>query len=501
MVMANSERHVLSHVGIYLLARGLPGVVAFLAIPLFSRLLHPAEYGRYALVVAAAGLVNSLLFQWTRLALVRYLPAHRGESARALKSVLATAVVALSAVLGVAAAAAWWALDGSRWRAAVWPCWALLSVQAGYELCCEFARASVRPWQYMAMQLARSAVGVALGAALAVAVGWWGPVVGLAAGMGLAVAYAAARDWRDVRPSLDRATLAKVGGYGVPISLTVALTVVIGTSDRFLIDRFLGDGAAGLYSVAFDFTCQTLTLLMLVVNLAVFPLAVRAWESEGPEAAKGRMAANAALLVAVGAPCLVGMCLLAPGIARAFLGAQFRDAAVGLIPLVAAGTFLAGLKAYHFDAAFQFAHRTIHQVWIVLVAAVLNVGLNVLLIPAWGLHGAAAASAVAFGVAIGLTVWQGRRHVALPFPAKPCAQVLAACAAMGAAVYPLRGFQSPAAFAGQVVLGAAVYGVALVAVDFLGLRGAVARRWRGRAGTVRQAAGVSAASPQLAEVS
>jgi O-antigen/teichoic acid export membrane protein len=318
--------------------------------------------------------------------------------------------------------------------------------------------------------------------------------------MTLAVCYGYARDWRDARLSLDRATLAKLCAYGVPISLTVALTVVIGTCDRFLIARFLGEAAAGLYSVAFDFTCQTLTLLMLAINMAMFPLAVRDWERHGPAAAKERMSANATLLLAVGLPSLVGMCLLAPGIARTFFGPEFRGAAAGIIPVVAVGTFLAGFKAYHFDAAFQFAHRTIYQVWIVLVATVLNIGLNLLLIPAWGIQGAASASALAFLIAIGLTAWLGRRHVALPFPFRACGQVVLACAAMGGALYPLRGFQSPTAFAGQVALGGTIYGLILVAMNVLGLRDALVRRSRR---TLDPASLDNAApvSPQLVEVS
>ena len=37
--MQRGSKHVLSHAAIYLVARGLPGVVAFCAIPLFTRLL------------------------------------------------------------------------------------------------------------------------------------------------------------------------------------------------------------------------------------------------------------------------------------------------------------------------------------------------------------------------------------------------------------------------------------------------------------------------------
>src|SRR6266550_8891404 len=101
--MHREGRNVLGHAAVYLLARGLPGIVAFLAIPLFSRLLEPADYGRYALVLASVGLLNALLFQWLRLSLVRYLPAFKDDPAR-LKSTLVSATLLLVVALGALAA-------------------------------------------------------------------------------------------------------------------------------------------------------------------------------------------------------------------------------------------------------------------------------------------------------------------------------------------------------------------------------------------------------------
>src|SRR6478672_3577473 len=91
-----SKSHLVSHAAIYLVARGLPGLIAFLAIPVFTRLLEPGAYGRYALVLATASVLNALLFQWLRLSLVRYLPAYHNEPAK-LKSTLlaANGVVAI----------------------------------------------------------------------------------------------------------------------------------------------------------------------------------------------------------------------------------------------------------------------------------------------------------------------------------------------------------------------------------------------------------------------
>jgi len=53
---------LLRHSALYLLARGVPGIVNFLAVPIYTRVLSPDEYGRYALVIAGVGLVQRNIF-------------------------------------------------------------------------------------------------------------------------------------------------------------------------------------------------------------------------------------------------------------------------------------------------------------------------------------------------------------------------------------------------------------------------------------------------------
>ena len=116
--MHREGRNVLGHAAVYLLARGLPGIVAFLAIPLFSRLLEPADYGRYALVMASVGVLNALLFQWLRLSLVRYLAAYRDDPAK-LKSTLLTATLGLILALGLVAGIACLLPISREWRGVI----------------------------------------------------------------------------------------------------------------------------------------------------------------------------------------------------------------------------------------------------------------------------------------------------------------------------------------------------------------------------------------------
>jgi O-antigen/teichoic acid export membrane protein len=462
----------------YLLARGLPGIITFLAIPTFTRLLLPAEYGRYALLIATVSLLNSLLFQWLSLSLVRYRPVYRDDLLR-LKSALATAALTIIAVLGLMGLVLSVLPIAGEWRSLVLPCWVLLAAQVAFDLSCENARASIRPRRYMALMLTRSVAMVGLGVSFVLlGAGWKGPAAGLCVGMVIAFACVARSDWGGVRLIYDRETLARLCAYGVPLSMTVALAAVIFSSDRFLIAWKLGEGSAGLYSVAVDFTAQTLTLLMMAIQLAMFPLAVRAFETHGVAAARDQMRSNASLLLAVGVPCVVGMALLAPGIAQSFFGKEFRAAASGIIPVVAIGMFLAGMKAYHFDAAFQFAHRTIEQVWIVLFVAVVNFVLNWFTIPRFGINGAACATAMAYAISILLTICIGRRHFPLPFPVRVCAQVVLAAVIMAIPLYLTRGYRGPAAIVAQVAGGAAIYAAILVATNFLQLRDQLMQRIR-----------------------
>jgi O-antigen/teichoic acid export membrane protein len=88
---------LIRHSAAYALARGLPALINFAALALFTRLLGPDEYGRYALVIATVVLANGIGFQWIHLGLLRYLPGFPGAPASFMATVgaclLATAAL------------------------------------------------------------------------------------------------------------------------------------------------------------------------------------------------------------------------------------------------------------------------------------------------------------------------------------------------------------------------------------------------------------------------
>ena len=83
-----------------------------------------------------------------------------------------------------------------------------------------------------------------------------------------------------------------------------------------------------------------------------------------------------------------------------------------------------------------------------VLTAVFNLGLNLVAIPRFGINGAGAVSVIALALSMVMTAAIGRRYFALKFPFAVATQIVLASAAMGAMLWPLRGYRGGIALAG-----------------------------------------------------
>lgn len=409
-----SSSRLTAHSLAYLLARGLPGVINFLAIAVYTRLLDPAGYGEYSLVLAGVVLADAVIFQWLRLALLRFLPAAADRSGF-LQLVLTVftstlPVLALLTPLGALFFPVGLLLSGML----------LLVTQAWFEMNLELVRTDLNPRRYGLVALVRSCLSLAFATLFLLAgTGAAGLLLGLSCGMLVTVLLLREfRNWPAPRRASLRqpAELRRLLVYGLPLSANFALAFVVSSSDRFLIGAMLGTEATGLYSAGYDLAQFTITMVLTVVNLAAYPLIVAAMERHGTEAARERLRESLPLLLAAGLPVTAGLAMLAGPIAGLVTGAEFAEAAGRIIPWIAVGALLAGLKAYYVDLAFQLGRNTVLQAGIMLGAAVLNIILNLLLIPVSGIMGAVHATVIVYAAALVAAVLLSRVSFRLPGP-------------------------------------------------------------------------------------
>ncbi|MGQ9794781.1 MAG: oligosaccharide flippase family protein [Anaerolineae bacterium] len=473
-----SSSVLLKHSGVYFLALALPGVLSFLAVAVFTRLLSPGDYGRYALVVAGVAFVNAVFFHWIRVSVARFLPAHLHHPVPFVNNLFAvySGIALITGAVGISLALCW---PDPAWRLLILLAVPLLWVQSWFELNLTLMSAKLRPIEYGLMNMIKAVGALGLGAGMvALGLGAFGALAGLLLGFLLASAGFTSAEWRGVKPAPVRSILTEMLRYGLPLTATYLLTFVVSTSDRFLVAAMIGDGAAGVYSASYDLGQQALVLIMTVVSLAGYPLVVRALEQDGRKAADQHLRRNATLLLGISVPATVGLVLLAPSVARFALGEQFRETAESLIPVVAVGTFLAGIRNYYFDLSFHLGRRTVRQMWAMGASAILNFTLNLWWIPVWGLMGAAYATLAAYFVAFVLSVVLGNRVFPLPFPYKDAFKILAASGTMGLIVWLIPQYKEFQVLALQVLGGGLVYLFVVGLLDVASCRTKALRRLR-----------------------
>ncbi len=453
---------MLTSVARYALARGVPGLINFAALALFTRLLDEQQYGQYALIFAAVALGNALLLQWLSHGLLRLAAPYAGRRQIFLATVLRLFVplyllTSVVLVVGVGLTAGWH--DGRLMSAGV----ALLLAQGWHDLNLNLATADQRPGLYGGLSTLRAGASLLFGGLAAWAgLGATGVAGGVAVGGLVSGLYAWFLSWtRSLRVPGDGALRRELFRYGIPLAGAFVLAYVISAADRFMLAEFISPAAAGVYAPAYDLVLQAMGVLMMVVNLVGFPKAVVAVESGDPATRDRQFREHATLLWAVALPAAAGIATLAPSVSQ-ILGPRFAPAARQLLPLLAVAQLLAGIKAFYFDLSFQLGRATRLQLLTVAAGAAVNIVLNVWWIPRYGIMGAAYATLAAYLVALALSWGLGRNVLPLPTPWAALARITVATTGMCLVLLFVRGTGGPLALVAQVTLGATVYTVLLL---------------------------------------
>ncbi|MBO9130005.1 polysaccharide biosynthesis C-terminal domain-containing protein [Bacillus sp. 165] len=453
------------HSLVYFIAKGVPGIISFCSIYLYTRLLLPEQYGTFSIVLATAGLLNSIMFQWIRVSLLRFFPQFKEERHQLLSTTF-TAFCSMAAVTGVI----FWAMSVLNKAPVGGSAYYLLAFfvtisTAWFELNLEVLRAQLSPKVYGFISLSKAVLTLLISVSLIkLELGAVSLMLGLILGNIFPVLFISKRAWGTVKKhNFNTEILLQSLRYGLPLTATFTLTFVMYSSSRFLLS-YLGDHthtATGIYSVTYDFAQNTLILLMMIINVAAYPIILRALENDGEEAAKEKIKESVVLLLLVAVPATVGLIALASNIVAVLFGSQYRTVARDILPWIAVVGFLQGFKVYYIDLAFQLGKCTKKQIWPVLISAGINIALNWLLIPKQGIMGAVYSSIIAYVISISISFIMSRKVFKLPFPFVDGMKIMLSAIFMYLVIIPFSNQSGIFMLLLQVSIGAVGYGIAI----------------------------------------
>jgi O-antigen/teichoic acid export membrane protein len=297
------------------------------------------------------------------------------------------------------------------------------------------------------------------------------PLAGGAVAAALCAAWALPRDLAELKGGRFEPERARAYAlYGVPVSLSLVLTLVLGAVDRMLLAAFLDESAVGVYHAGYSLSNRTLDVIFLWLGMAGAPAAVAAFERGGKAGLEHAALDQARLMVLITFPAAVGVALVAAPLSEVMVGEAFRDGAAQVIPWIALSGLLAGFTTHYLNQGFTISRRTGRLVAAMGVAAVANIGLNLALIPVFGLDGALWATAASFAIGAAASWALSRDAVQLPLPWRDIARCAAACGIMALVVSAVPAIGGVLELSLKATVGALAYGVAAFALDASGVR-------------------------------
>ena len=259
--------------------------------------------------------------------------------------------------------------------------------------------------------------------------------------------------WRALRPILRRA---------IPLIFSSLLGLIVYNSDLVFLRVFRDSSAVGLYVAAY-------ALIAFLGNLAAsYGMSLLPTLSRLPARSEDRLAlyrTAMAQLLAVALPITVGGYLLAPDIIHVVFGEEYGPAAVPLQILIWTVSIMAVREVAR--VGLLACGREDRILGMNLWATIVNLLSNVILIPLFGMVGAAAATLGTDGVRLAIAQLFASREGLKPSGVRRYWRPVVATVAMAAALVNLDFLQLWLA----VLAGAAIYLLALM------LTGGVRLRW------------------------
>ena len=405
------------HSAIYGLGGLVSRILAVLLLPLYTRYLSPSDYGKVETLIALTTVIGIVLRMGIHSAFFRFYFDSDDPAARRL--VLRTsfwftmgmATAGLVAGLLLSAPIAEVLFGSANDNELVMAAFAGLWAGMNYEQLTSLFRVEERSTAFVAASL--SNILLTIGATLILVVALEKGPIGVIVGnfTGTLLVYAALLGYRREQLGLqfDRGLLRRMNHFGIPLVPTALFLWVTNFSDRLFIVKLADTQEVGLYSVGVRIA-SALVLLLTAFRLA-WP--AFAFSIEDDQDARRTFGFVLTYLVFVTTWVATALALLSPWIVDWIAAPAFAESSRVVGPLAFSTVAFA---AYIVVAIGVGRAKRTQFNWVVTgAAAAVNVLLNLILIPPYGMMGAAVATIAAFTTMFVGMAWWAQRIYPVPY--------------------------------------------------------------------------------------
>ena len=435
-------KEVFKDMGRYLPSSIVPAVVGLIAVPIITRLFSPNDYGNYVLVLATVSVLLLVTAGWLSSSTIRFFPAYQLNSdlgefyATIVKLALISVAIITFLSLGIL-----FLIKGSisssfysLMRIGI----LVFIVTSLFNVLLHFLRAKRHIGWYTFFSIWHKVMALAFGVVLVVFLRCgvegllWGSVISIA--LVITLLWKVAIEGPELRTAdFSTPLFMQAAKYGFPIVVASLAQWILSLSDRYILEFFWGSREVGVYSLGYAVSQQSIFLVVSLFWLAATPIEMAIWETQGERASQEFLSKLTRYYLLIGLPAVVGLSVLAKSLIGVLAPREYYQG-YKIVPLVALGVFLLGLRR-RFASGLTYHKKTHLSMFCVVSSALLNVGLNFLLVPRYGYIAAAITTAASYAFLLLLEVVISRRFFVWNFPFKSLEKGICASGVMGGVVY------------------------------------------------------------------
>jgi O-antigen/teichoic acid export membrane protein len=186
--------------------------------------------------------------------------------------------------------------------------------------------------------------------------------------------------------------------FSFPLMAAEISWVVLDSGDRFFVQHYLGTSALGYYAAAYGIAIYLQDVLMMPLQLALFPVCMNLWTTKGKQETQELLSRSLDQFVMVAVAVIFGAIVTSRDVIVLLASKKFQEAH-GLLPYLVIGLVLSAVTIF-FRPGLLIHKRASKIASATLYACILNIVMNIILLPRIGLVGAAVATTVSYGAIV-----------------------------------------------------------------------------------------------------
>ena len=215
---------------------------------------------------------------------------------------------------------------------------------------------------------------------------------------------------KEVVPNLRWKQLGPAIAYGAPLVPHFLSHWALSVSDRAILERYVSLGQLGIYSLGYQFGVAY-QMIVTSANNSLIPMFSRAAANEQEFRSLSRVATYYVLVIATIA---LTVALLARDIIMLVTPAAYHGAGA-VVAWIVLGYLAMGVYYLPMNGLTMTAGETRAVPFVTILAGGVNIGMNLLLVPRWGIMAAAVNTALGYTVLAALIFWLSQRTQPLQY--------------------------------------------------------------------------------------